>query len=360
MRISSSQWFRQSLGSLLEQQTVAARTQQQLASGKSLLKPSDDPVAAARALDLDRAIDKLDQYGRNVSHVENRLRLQESALDGGIDLLQRVRELAVQANNGTQSDETRGAIAAEIEQLREAMLQQANRQDGNGHYLFGGYSEDQAPYMTLGRHALPALQDATGNRIPGVLLADGSLVPAMLDPDGLPVQDTALNAADYAPVASGQRQISVGATATVADSDPALAVFQYSGGGSSRDILASIQLVADSLRKPVVANGTIPLPVGSQEAATLATAMADALTRLDTDIGQLSDVRTSVGARLNQLDVQRDIQAESSLQLQSTRSDLVDVDYAEAAARLNQQLTGLQAAQQVFSKVQGMSLFDFM
>lgn len=359
MRISSSQWYRQSLGSMLEQQSAAARTQEQLATGKRVLKPSDDPVASARALDLNRAIDRLDQYGRNSTQVESRLHLQETVIDGSIDVLQRVRELTVQANNATQSDDTRGAIAAEIEQLRESLLQQVNGKDGNGRYLFGGFSEDQAPYMTLGRHALPALQDASGNRVPGVLLADGSLAPAMLDGNGQPVRDSSRNAADYTPVASGQRQITVGASAQVGDSDPALSVFQYGSGSSRRDILASVQAIADALRKPVVTNGAV-VPAGSQSAATLTTAMADALSRLDADIGQLSDLRTDVGARLNQLDVQKDIQAESSLQLKSTLSGLEDIDYAEAVARLNQQLNGLQAAQQVFSKVQGLSLFDYL
>lgn len=359
MRISSSQWFRQSLGSMLDQQSAAAKTQEQLATGKRVLKPSDDPVASARALDLHRAIDRIDQYGRNSTQIENRLHLQEGAVTGSIDLLQRVRELTVQANTATQSDDTRAAIAAEIGQLRESLQQQVNGKDGNGRYLFGGLSEDKAPYMTLGSHALPALQDAAGNRVPGVLLGDGSLAPAMLDASGRPVQNAALSAADYTPVASGQRTVSVGSSAQIGDSDPALSVFQYGSGAGRRDILASVQAIADALRMPVVSNG-VPVPPGSQSAATLAATMANALTGLDADIGQLSDVRTDVGARLGQIDVQKDIQAESSLQLKSTLSGLEDVDYAEAVAKLNQQLNGLQAAQQVFSKVQGLSLFDYL
>jgi len=359
MRISSAQWFRQSLGSLLEQQSAAARTQEQLATGKRILKPSDDPVASARALDLSRAIDRMDQYTRNSTQVENRLNLQESALDSSLDVLQRVRELTVQANSGTQSDDSRAALATEIEQLRGSLLQQVNGKDGNGHYLFGGYSEDQAPYMTLGRHALPALQDAGGNRVPGVLLANGALVPARLDAGGQPVQDTSLDPADYAPVAQGQRQVSIGTSASVADGDPALSVFQRGDGAARQDILASVQAIADALRKPVVANGAA-VPAGSQDSAALASSLSAALDRLDADIGHVSDMRTGIGARLSQLDVQQDIQADSTVQLKDTLSGLQDVDYAEAVSRLNQQLTGLQAAQQVFSKVQGLSLFDYL
>lgn len=359
MRISSAQWFQQSLGSMLTQQTAAARTQQQLATGKRILQPSDDPVASARILDLTRALDRLDQYGRNSTQVGNRLSLQENAVTSSIDVLQRVRELVVQANTATQSDDSRAAIASEISQLRDALTQQVNSRDGNGRYLFGGYGEDQAPYMTLGDHAMPVLQDSTGQRVPGLLLADGSLVPATLDASGQPVQDSSLDAADFSPVAHGQRQISVGASAQVRDSDPALTVFQYDSGGSAHDILASVQAIADVLRRPVVVNGAT-VPAGSQDAATLTASLSSALSQLDGDIGHLTDVRTDVGARLKQLDTQDGIQADTTLQLQTTLSGLQDVDYAEAVARLNQQLTGLQAAQQVFGKVQGMSLFDYL
>lgn len=360
MRISSSQWFRQSLGSMLEQQRAASRTQQELSTGKRIQKPSDDPVSAARALDVNRAIDKLGQYQRNGVQVENRLRLQESTLDSSIGVLQRVRELTVQANTGTQNDETRAVIAAEIEQLRDALLQGTNMRDGNGRYLFGGYSEDKAPYMTLGGHAMPVLENAAGQRVPGLLQPDGSLAPATLDVDGQPVNDLTLNPADFTLVASGQRQIDVGPSAQLADVDPASAVFAHGSGAQRQDILADITSLAQTLRRPVVANGTVPVPIGSQTADTLGTALADSLTRLDADLGHLSDVRTGVGMRLSQLDVQADIQAESTLQLQTTLSSLEDVDYAEAISRLNQQLNGLQASQQVFSKVQGMSLFDYL
>ena len=180
MRIASSQWFRQSMSSLMEQQAAAARTQQQLASGKRLLKPSDDPVAATRAVDVNRAVEKLGQYERNSVHTENRLRLQEAAVGGSLDVLQRVRELTVQASNGTQNDDTRGAIAAEIEQLRDSLMQQVNMKDGTGNYLFGGFGEDKPPYVMLGNQAFPALENAAGLRVPGLLDGSGQLVPATL------------------------------------------------------------------------------------------------------------------------------------------------------------------------------------
>jgi len=359
MRIASSQWFRQSMNSLLEQQAAAAKTQQQLASGKRLLKPSDDPVAATRAVDVTRAVEKLAQYERNGVQSENRLRLQETAVGGSLDVLQRVRELSVQANNGTQSNDTRGAIAAEVEQLRDALLQQVNMKDGTGKYLFGGFGEDKPPYMSFAGKAFPVLENAAGLRVPGLLDSSGQLVPATLVA-GEVVVDASLNPADFTPSANGQRQVDIGPSATLADVDPALSVYQQGTGSSRRDVLADVQALAEGLRKPIVSDSTFPVPTGSLTQTQFASLMSDGLSRLDSHIGHLSDVRTGIGTRLNQLDVQTNIRAESSLQLQTTLSSLQDVDYADAIARLNQQLTGIQAAQQVFTKVQGLSLFNYL
>lgn len=359
MRIASSQWFRQSMSSLLEQQAAAAKTQQQLASGKRLLKPSDDPVAATRAVDVTRAVEKLAQYERNGVQSENRLRLQETAVGGSLDVLQRVRELSVQANNGTQSNDTRGAIAAEVEQLRDALLQQVNMKDGTGKYLFGGFGEDKPPYMSFAGKAFPVLENAAGLRVPGLLDSSGQLVPATLVA-GEVVVDASLNPGDFTPSANGQRQVDIGPSATLADVDPALSVYQQGTGSGRRDVLADVQALAEGLRKPIVSDSTFPVPTGSLTQTQFASLMSDGLSRLDSHIGHLSDVRTGIGTRLNQLDVQTNIRAESSLQLQTTLSSLQDVDYADAIARLNQQLTGIQAAQQVFTKVQGLSLFNYL
>lgn len=359
MRIASSQWFRQSMSSLMEQQAAAARTQQQLASGKRLLKPSDDPVAATRAVDVNRAVEKLGQFERNSVNTENRLRLQEAAVGGSLDVLQRVRELTVQASNGTQNDDTRGAIAAEIEQLRDSLMQQVNMKDGTGNYLFGGFGEDKPPYVMLGNQAFPALENAAGLRVPGLLDGSGQLVPATLS-GGVVIADASLNPADFTPSGSGQRQIDIGPSATLADVDPALAVYQHGSGSARSDLLADVQRLAEGLRKPVVSDSTIPIPSGAQSQSQFNSLMGDSLNRLDSNIGHLSDVRTGLGTRLNQLDVQAEIRDTATLQLQTTLSSLQDVDYADAIARLNQQMTGIQAAQQVFTKVQGLSLFNYL
>jgi len=84
------------------------------------------------------------------------------------------------------------------------------------------------------------------------------------------------------------------------------------------------------------------------------------LDNLDRMLERVVQIRTEIGTRLTTLDSQEGANQELELQLQTTLSDIRDLDFAEAVGRLNLQLTGLQAAQQAFARVQGLSLFNFL
>ena len=110
MRISSSQMYSNSLTSMLNQQAKLAKTQQQLSTGQRLLNPSDDPVGTVQSLELNRAQDQTSQYIRNADLLDSRLRLEESVVGSSIDVVQRIRELTIQANNDSQGNESRLSI----------------------------------------------------------------------------------------------------------------------------------------------------------------------------------------------------------------------------------------------------------
>src|SRR5690625_2957893 len=129
MRMSSSQFQREAVTSMLAQQHKLSRTQQKLSSGRGILTPADDSAGAARALDLTKAQGTLKQYSKNAEQAQLRLSIEETILDQVGNLLQRVREQAVQANNATNDAENRRQIAAEMEQRFEQLVQLANSSD---------------------------------------------------------------------------------------------------------------------------------------------------------------------------------------------------------------------------------------
>ncbi|MGB5569570.1 MAG: flagellar hook-associated protein FlgL [Sedimenticolaceae bacterium] len=146
MRISTSQIFRQGVDAMLEKQREVSRTELQVATGKRILTPSDDPSAAVRILDLQESQKRLAQYQRNADVATAKLDQEETALQGMENLLQRVRELALQGNNDPTGAEGRSAIAAEVRQHIESFLQIANSQDANGEYIFAGFQSQTRPF----------------------------------------------------------------------------------------------------------------------------------------------------------------------------------------------------------------------
>ena len=115
MRISTYAAYEQGLSAMQQLQSALDRTQRQIASGQRILTPSDDPISSSRAIALREKLARLDQFDRNSAIANNRLQTEEAALSNVNNVLQRVRELALQANNSTQSNESRKQIAVECE-----------------------------------------------------------------------------------------------------------------------------------------------------------------------------------------------------------------------------------------------------
>ena len=136
---------------LLNQLTASiARVQEQISTGRRILSPADDPAGAAQSLVLREGISQLSQYTRNAGAAESRLQREETALTTVTQRLQRVRELVLQAANASQNDDTRDFIAAEIRQNLDQLIQIGNTRDGNGRYLFAGYSDQSPPFSATG------------------------------------------------------------------------------------------------------------------------------------------------------------------------------------------------------------------
>ena len=138
MKISTSQLFDASIAQMNRQQSNVAEMQAKLASGKNLVKPSDDAEKAALIQRLNSAMQRQDVFGMSLDRAESRLRTEESALMGVQDMLQRIRELAIQGSNDTLSNQDRTIIAKEVASLRDGLFSLANTQDEGGNYIFSG------------------------------------------------------------------------------------------------------------------------------------------------------------------------------------------------------------------------------
>jgi len=151
MRISTTQFFKLGVSSIQRQQAEMAETSLQLANGKRILAPSDDPTGTVVGLRLNTAIETTGQYQDNASQAQGRLEFEESTLAQVGVGLQRIRELALQGNNDTLSDQDRSFIATEAEQRLQELLDLANSRDANGEYIFAGSQSHTRPFsQTVG------------------------------------------------------------------------------------------------------------------------------------------------------------------------------------------------------------------
>lgn len=121
------------------------RASDRLSSLKEVRRPSDDPVRVVTSLALRNSLGKVGQYQKNIGDAQSWLEITEGALGNAIDVLQRARELAVNGSTDTVPQESRLALAQEVRQLKEELIQIANTTHGS-RYIFGGTRTSEPPY----------------------------------------------------------------------------------------------------------------------------------------------------------------------------------------------------------------------
>ncbi|OGO83299.1 MAG: flagellar hook-associated protein FlgL [Clostridiales bacterium GWC2_40_7] len=142
MRITNNMLINNMINYIGNNLTRMDKFQNQLATGKKISVPSDDPVVAARALKLRTDVAEVEQYKRNVKDAESWMEITEDALAKIGDVLQKTRELTVQGANGTLTTDDTQKINEEIKQLRKQLLHLGNSSYA-GRYIFSGYKTDQ-------------------------------------------------------------------------------------------------------------------------------------------------------------------------------------------------------------------------
>ncbi len=403
IRISSQQVFQSGINRLQELNSNLNSTQQQISTGKRVNKPSDDPVAAARILMLDQELARVETYERNVNLADNRLKQEESALTSAIDVIQRIRELAVQAGNGSLSANDRRSISSEMKERLGQLANIGNTRDASGEYIFSGFQgsvqafqqNDEGQYVYQGDEGQRVLEiddgvtvpisdngkgifvnvpaattgeytnDVSGGFISGVSVVNEADLNAAYSgsfPDDITVtvdgagdiqaQDSQGNALTVSPSVyeSGEPFVVAGVEASISDITPGAGDTFTLKINERQSVFGTIEnLIAglDSIEK-----GT---PEGRAEYDDL---IALSLVNLDSAQESFILKQTELGGRMNAVESTKSFLADSSVYTNEIRSQLQDVDYAEAISNLSFQSFVLQAAQQSFAQVSQLSLFD--
>ncbi|WP_022963236.1 flagellar hook-associated protein FlgL [Halopseudomonas pelagia] len=419
MRISTIQAFNIGLQGMQDNYSKVTRTQEQVSSGKRMLSPADDPVASVRLLQLDQQANKLDQYDANLKAATNSLTQEEATINAINNNLQRVREIALQAGNGALGQADREALGQELAEREEELVALFNSRNARGEYLFGGFQSQTPPfikepdgtYTYQGDEGQRSIQIAGSKQVAindngkklfvdvpnvnrvvttadpanvggarislGVVEDKGAYDTTFYPNDSVTIR-VGLDGASYeildqnndplAPPVTGviqpnddqSYQIRFGGVVVTLDGELAendefqITRGAVDGGAGVQEKRSILQTVAE-LRNTLETTGD------SQEDKLLRRdQLAIAVENLDNGMNQVLSVQTSIGARLNVIESTQNENAEVKLINQAMTAQLSELDYAEALSRLSFETVVLQAAQQSFVKISGLSLFNLL
>ncbi|GGM35432.1 flagellar hook-associated protein 3 [Paraliobacillus quinghaiensis] len=299
MRVTQSMLTNNMLRNISSSYSSLDKYMDQLSSGKKINRPSDDPVIAMKGMNYRSQVSNVEQYERNISEVHNWMDNSDSALDETTQTLQRLRELAVQASNGTYEDGQRKNIAAEVDQLKDHLVEIANTRV-NDKYIFNGTGTTGTEDAVTGEMKHPVSEDGTV---------------------------TANNEAVMIEVTSGTK----------------LKVNITPGNVFSQDLFDDIEAFSAALKSDVPDED-----LGSH------------IGTIDTHINNTVSERADLGARMNRLELVEDRLESQSIAATKMMSDNEDANLEEVIINLTTQESVHRAALSAGSRVIQPTLLDFL
>jgi flagellar hook-associated protein 3 FlgL len=396
MRVTQSLNQAQFLAAIGTLQSNLNQTQNQLSSSQQFTTASQNPIAAGSVNNYQQALAQSQQYGTNANSAHTNLSTEDNVLSQVQTQLQALRTLALQANSGTLTNSNRTAIATQAVQIQNSLLALANTQNGNGEYIFGGFASQTQPFTLSaagatyngdqgqrqvqiaagqtvadgdngntvfnqiktgnGTFAVTAIAGNSGSGIVGATTVSN---PAAYDGGTYSITFTAPGAYQVtkggAPVTTGTYTdggtIAFNGVQVTLSGQPATGDSFSLAASTNQSLFTTVQNLVSALQTGVTS------PASS---ASLNNSINSSINNIDQALSQSSNVRASIGGRLNSITTQQSVATATQTQLTQSISTLQSLDFAAALTTLTQQNTTLSAALQAFTLTQGLSLFKFL
>jgi flagellar hook-associated protein 3 FlgL len=397
MRVTQSLNQSQFLTALNQIESRLSQTQNQITTNLNFTTAAQNPVAAGLVNNYNQTLTQSTQYDTNGNSAHTNLAIEDSALSQVQTQLQSLRDLALQANNGSLSPDARSAIAAQVVQIQSGILAAANTQNGSGEYIFAGNATLSSPFVATasgaaytGDQGQREVQIAAGqsvatgdngdsvfNRIKtgngtfaatagisnggtGIFGATSVTDPAGYDggtyainftaPNSYEVRDSNNLLISSGTFSSGQSIGFRGIQLTL-NGQPASGDSFSVAPSANQSVFATVQNLVSALQNAL---GT---PAAQ---ALLNNSIGYAINNIDQALNQISNVRSAVGGRLNSITAEQSLSGSQQIQLQQSISNLQSLDYAKAITTLTEQNTTLSASMQAYALTKGLTLFKYL
>lgn len=307
MRVTAQQSYVSMTQSFNDLSSDLSHVVTQMATGKSILLPSDDPIAATRITQLNRQQSALDQYQTNIDSATAGMSQQESILDGVNNDLLAIRDDLLEAANGTNTAESLSSLGQDIQSMTEAMVAALNYQDEDGHYVFGGTVNDRPPIVAV-------------------------------DDDGDGVTDS------YTYQGNNEHRQTTVSNGVEVDTNVAVSDFF----GDSLDVLNSLTSLSKELQDPSVDPADPQVQSDIQNAIDTVDVASDELNASIATIGETQNTMTMLSG------AQTDISTSNDQLI----SQLSDLDYGPASITFTGLEMAMEATLKTYSKVSELNLFS--
>lgn len=404
MRISSAQLHEASVRAMTTQQASLVKVAQQVAEGRRVLTPADDPIASSREVALDASLRSSEQMQKNQADVKGQLEQAENYLGQGSTLLSAFKSSIVKAGSGVLSPSDRASVVADMTSLRDQMMSLANTQDESGNFVFAGFKRDSQPFSRTSEGVVyggdsgirqsqigpnrfidanfsgayvfdtaltgkSGVVATAGDANMGGLLLTGSTINDKTTwgtEKALGPFNVAFGADGAYTVTDGDGEPYAAGTLTkgAATLDVAGVRLSFSGAPKAGDTLSvsssTSQSIFDTMDQAIAA---LSMPESSQESARRGNALFALSANIDGGLDRMLEARTSLGSRLNEV--------EAALSADSARSDALTEEIArvtgadatsqvELATQLAQRKFSVEAAQLTYTKISQLSIFNYL
>jgi flagellar hook-associated protein 3 FlgL len=417
MRVSTAQFYLQSSQQMSSKTSDVNEQMAYLTSGKRILTAKDDAVSYGTLAGYKDDLANIEKYKRNITKAESHNNLQDVAFTQVEVILNNIKEQMLQANNGAMSDEDIQAIAKQTRNNLEQLFDIANSQNENGDYIFSGFQTEQQPFSQQtdgsvsysGDSGVREVQIAKNIKIPTNQAGDA----VFMNVDNA-IGDFIANDTSNATNPASPLDVTI-ASANITDRNAYNTsvtphTFNFDaitndltvtdGGGTVVFPVPSVPPAPPVLPAPYVAGQTVsfdgidvtlsgnPLPgdsftINEQENVSIFETINNAITwmeqgtgstnqeqhqvnynkildQLNSSMSHVTSRRVDSGVRLQVLESQETRHLDSALNIETGKSNIEDLDFAKAISQFEQAKIALQASQQAFSKVQGLSLLNYI
>ncbi|PHR83178.1 MAG: flagellar hook-associated protein 3 [Colwellia sp.] len=409
MRVSTAQFYQQSALQMSSKSSDINEQMAYLSSGKQVLTAKDNAVQYGTLVGYKESLANIDKYQRNITQAESHNSLQEIVFADAELLLDQIKQDMLLANNGRMSTEDLQSLAKQTINNFNQLLDVANSQNANGDYIFSGYQTEKKPFsqqvdgsvIYSGDTGVNELQISKNINIATNQTGDAAFLKVANAIGDFSVSYPAAPASNTSSVAVERANITDRNAYNVSAGPYTFATDPITNDLTVTDSTSTVVFpILPALPAPYVAGQTIsfdgidvtlngnPLPgdsftISEQEEVSIFATINDAiawmergsvstdqeqyqvdynsiLNQLDSAMTHITSRRVDSGVRLQMLESQKSRHLDSELNITSSKSVIEDLDFAKAISEFEQSKLALQASQQAFSKVQGLTLFNYI